>query len=114
MINLRRLMFGVLPPVVVSDFVILALSFTTWYEGTADYAGLADRLFGTIRFSGWRADVVWLFCSTLFVLLAFAIALPRFRAKAAGRRTVLIAGAWLIGAVVYVVHLLHSGLLYMG
>lgn len=51
------------------NLVLLVLSFIPAFSGTGARPGLADALFGKIRFGGWRADVVWMVASSLIILI---------------------------------------------
>jgi hypothetical protein len=110
----RGVAFNVLPTVVAVNFAILALSFTQWYEGGPNKIGVADSLFGWARVLGWRGDVVWLFASTLFALVTLLVAIPHVRADKSARRSALLGFCWMIGAVLYVRHILTTGLIDMG
>jgi hypothetical protein len=56
---------------VVVNLALLVLTFVPAFSGIGSNAsGLADRAWGNIRLAGWRADVVWVCASTLFILLA--------------------------------------------
>ena len=52
------------------NLVLIALSWSAWFEGTATRVGAVDHLFGSFRLGGFRADVVWLVLSTLAIALA--------------------------------------------
>ena len=108
---MRHAAYNMLPPTVALSFVILALSFTKWYEG-GEQAGVADRLFGAIRVFGWRGDVVLLLLTAGYALLMLAVSLSEWRVEKRAKRTALLSVAWLIGYVVYVFHIRHF--IYMG
>jgi hypothetical protein len=110
----RRMAFALLPPVVTLNFVIFALSFSGWYEGGEGRMGMADRLFRSMRLLGWRADVVWLACATVFAVVALALALPQWRVEKAAKRSALLSISWLVGSLLYAIHAVYVGLLYMG
>jgi len=44
--------------VILANLVLPGLSFIPAFSGVGDTPGLADRLWGEIRFGGWRADFV--------------------------------------------------------
>ena len=107
----HRAAYAALPPVVAISFVILALSFTEWYEGN-EHAGVADHLFGAIRVLGWRGDVVFLLLTAGFALLMLITSMREWQIEKRAKRTALLSAAWLVGYIFYLNHLRH--LIYMG
>jgi hypothetical protein len=60
--------FGwILRGLVAVDFALFVLTFFPAFSGIGGGPGLADRLFGDYRFGGWRADVVWMCASSVFI-----------------------------------------------
>src|SRR5262245_5005393 len=59
----------ILGGVLVVNFTLFVLTFIPAFSGIGPGSepGLADRLWGRIRFGGWRADVVWMCLSTVVV-----------------------------------------------
>jgi hypothetical protein len=50
------------------NVALLILTFIPAFSGIGPEPGVADRLWGNYRFGGWRADVVWMFVSTIVIL----------------------------------------------
>jgi hypothetical protein len=80
------------------NFVLLVLTFVPAFSGIGPEPGLADRLWGNVRLGGWRADVAWMFVSSLFV---FARGLRWPREPGARRATAILCWGWLPCFVVY-------------
>lgn len=60
----------VLCAVIAVNLVLFVLTlFVPAFSGIGEQSGLADRLWGDYRSGGWRADVVWVFVSTLAILI---------------------------------------------
>src|SRR5690349_9070887 len=97
----KRTPFVILPFVVGVNFLLLALSFSHVYEGTMEFSGLAERLFGSIRLFGWRGDIVWLFFSTIFVAAMGLLSIKKWRTERSSKRSLLLCTCWAVGAVVY-------------
>ena len=99
--------------IVAVNLLLVALSWSTWFEGSEHQIGAADRLFGWFRFGGFRGDLVWLFFSTsvlsfLFVhFLIKAKETPHARASA-----IFLAG--IIAFCLFMYRTLTGGLLYFG
>ena len=60
----------ILRVVLAIDFALFILSFIPAFSGVGREPGVADRLWGDLRIEGWRADVVWVCASTLFIMIA--------------------------------------------
>ena len=103
----------VLRIVVLANLMLIASSCTTWFSGTAQTPGIADRTLEHLRLGGWRADIAWLLLSNILLFFAFLYSLVEIRHPAARLNIGFLLLA-LIAFYFYVHHLLHSGLLYMG
>ena len=92
--------------------LVLALSFP-WFAGTPQAPGVADQLFGHIRFAGFRLEIVWLVSSFFATFVWVIYNLSTFR-QPSHKRNALLGALWCIGFVGLVRHILMSGLLDMG
>lgn len=93
-----RLIDWSLRGIVVVNAALLALLFVPAFSGVGAAPGMADRLWGDVRLGGWRADVVWVAASSVFVAIA-AFTLPD--TDAISRTTRRFCRAWLVGVLVY-------------
>src|ERR1700733_5586592 len=50
------------------NYALFVLTFIPAFSGIGRNPGLADRLLGNYRFGGWRADVVWMCASSVFII----------------------------------------------
>jgi hypothetical protein len=100
--------------VLAIDFVRFSLSFSPWFEGSETQAGEADRLFGIYRFSGFRADFVWLAISTLVIFFSMLLSLSNFRRDLSAKVNSYLCLAWIGAFIIYIGRLLFSGLLDFG
>jgi hypothetical protein len=55
--------------IVAVNLALAVLSLIPAFSGIDQGPGLADRLWGNVRFAGWRADIVWVCASTLIVFV---------------------------------------------
>lgn len=62
-----RLSNFALRTVVLLNLLLVALSWSTWFEGDERHSGVADLLFGGLRLGGFRADLVWIFLSSFLL-----------------------------------------------
>lgn len=85
--------------ILLANLVLLGLSFVPAFSGVGERPGLADRLWGEIRFGGWRADVAWMFGSTLLLLTAGVVL--RTREPGARQQTSMLCVLWLPCFVLY-------------
>lgn len=96
------------------DLLLAGLSWSPWFEGTADRAGAADRIFGALRLGGFRIDFVWFVLSSVFLSFAFFYFITRARRS----RAALVNAAFCLAAAlafcVAVYRLLFTGVLYFG
>jgi hypothetical protein len=58
----------VLRGILAVNFLLLVLSFIPAFSGYGPEPGMADRLWGNYRLDGWRADVVWMCLSTVWII----------------------------------------------
>jgi hypothetical protein len=65
-----KLVAWVICAVIAVNFILFVLTFIPAFSGIGVQSGLADRLWGTYRYEGWRVDVVWVFASSLIILVA--------------------------------------------
>lgn len=85
--------------VIAIDFVLFVLTFFPAFSGIGPQPGLADRLWGSNRFGGWRADVVWVFASSMVL---FFVTMTSAGSRTASRSPVFkLSVLWLICFVVY-------------
>ena len=64
-----RVLGWIICAVIAVNFILFVLTFVPAFSGFGEQPGLADRLLGNYRFGGWRADVVWVFASTVAILI---------------------------------------------
>ena len=95
------------------NLLLTCLSFTSWFSGTANATGAADRLFEHLRISGWRLDFAWLLFSNFLSFFSLLFCLTEIKRRSAKLAAVLVA-AELVTFTFFVRHSLTSGLLYMG
>jgi hypothetical protein len=74
------------------NFALFLLTFVPAFSGIGPEAGLADRLWGNYRFGGWRADVVWMCGSTMFLLAAGLVWISRNRSA---KITIIAYSLWM-------------------
>jgi len=92
----------------------LSLIWFPWFGGTEQHAGMADKLFGQMRFSGFRADVVWLCLSTGVLFFAGWFFILQARKSRDARISAGLCVAEVLSFAMYVWHALTSGILYFG
>ena len=92
----------------------MGLECTSWFGGTDQKVGLADKLFSAGHVGGFRADFVYLVLSTIVISLAFVVLFPNFRKSRAARISAFLCGAEVIVFVAFVCLMLVTGLLYFG
>ena len=84
---------------VAVDFALFVLLFVPAFSGIGrQQPGVADRLWGAYRVAGWRADVVWVCGSTVFILLA---AIGPASLRGVSRLTATLCRLWMGCFVVY-------------
>ena len=65
-----RIFGWILRGLLAVNFVLFITTFFPAFSGIGREPGLADRLLGNYRFGGWRADVVWMCASSVFIIAA--------------------------------------------
>jgi hypothetical protein len=100
--------------VAIANISLIWLSWTSWFGGTAQHAGIADKLFGQLRFGGFRADIVWLCLSSAVLFFAGWFFILKSRKSRYARISAGLCVAEVLSFVTYVWHSLTSGLLYFG
>ena len=98
----------VLCSVIGVNFMFFVLTFVPAFSGIGPDPGLADRLWGSYRVGGWRADVVWVFASSaVLFFLAVAYASSRSARRSRAYKLVVTASTvWLGCFVVYIRYIL--------
>ena len=84
------------------NFALFLLTFIPAFSGIGAEPGLADRLWGNYRFDGWRADVVWMCASTMFI---FATGLMWIRKNRSARITIIAFCLWLVCFLFYLYYI---------
>jgi len=51
------------------NLVLFVLAFVPAFSGLGAAPGLADHYLGNIRYGGWRADILWVFASTVGIVM---------------------------------------------
>lgn len=97
-----------------AQLVLVSLSFTAWFSGTADRAGFADRVLHSISGSGFRLDVIYIFFATLFCFVALFVSIARSQMGLRYQVDAALCAATVVAFIAYMFHILHSGLLYFG
>jgi phosphoglycerol transferase MdoB-like AlkP superfamily enzyme len=96
------------------NLVLIGLSWSPWFEGTATTVGAADHLFRAFRLGGWRADVVWLVLSTVVIALAGLLFVFKAKSSRAVRIDVLLCAAEVLAFCSFVYRILTAGVLDFG
>ena len=99
---------------IVFNLALVALSWWPWFEGTAVRPGAVDHLLGAFRLGGFRADLVWLVVSTLFIFFALFPFLFKARTSRFARTNALLCFAEIIAFCLFVYRILSSGVLDFG
>lgn len=99
---------------IIVSLVLVAFSFSLWFSGTAEKAGEADRLFGSLRFAGFRADFVWVLLTTLASSVAFIPLAIAARRERVARITAALCIGQMAGFCLFIYQVLHSGTLDFG
>jgi hypothetical protein len=100
--------------VVALNFLRFALSFSTWFEGSAEAPGFADRLFNPFHGNGFRWDFVWLIFSSGAIFFALFYFLAQIKRDRGAKLNAALCVVWLAAFFIYVLRILHSGLLDLG
>jgi hypothetical protein len=96
------------------NFVRFALSFFPKFEGTAESAGIADKLFGAYTVIFFRADFAWLIGSTMVIFPATLYLAKTLRTDPQARLDVLLGLAWTAASVIYLIKSILTGVLFPG
>jgi hypothetical protein len=91
--------------VVSLNVLLVILSWFTWFGGNTQHAGVADRIFGQIRFANFRADFVWLIISTGALGFVFFYFLVQARRD---RQSIVNALLCLVGIVAFCVYIFRA------
>jgi hypothetical protein len=82
---------------VLFNLLLVGLAWSPWFEGNERDIGFADKLFGELRFGGFRADVVWLFFSSFLLLFPLLYFFERAKGSGAARLNVIFCVAGIAG-----------------
>gem|GEM_PF-3186347 len=96
------------------NLLLAGLTWSSWFEGTRDRAGVADRIFGAFRLGGFRIDFVWFILSSIFLFFAFFYFIIRARRNRAARVNAAFCVAATLAFCLSIHRVLNSGLLYFG
>jgi len=96
--------------VVLFNVFLIALGFTE----NAERGGLPEKLFGHLRFDGFRFDFVWLCLSTATLFLATFFFASLYRESKAARSNTGFCIVGLLAFCIYVGYVLFSGVLDFG
>jgi hypothetical protein len=96
------------------NFLRFLLSFIPSFEGTEHDAGSVEKLFGSFRIAGFRADFVWLLFSTPIIFLAAFYFLWEARKNRLALIDFALCLLWVAAFAEYVLRMLHTGLLDFG
>jgi hypothetical protein len=100
--------------VVLFNAALIAVSWTRWFSGDAKHVGWADRLFGQIRFGGFRADFLWIVLSTAALGIAFLyFASQSFRSREA-RVNAMFCLCGIVAFCLFIYRVLTTGVLDFG
>jgi len=100
--------------VIALNFVRFVLSFVPWFEGTADTAGYADRLFNPNHTDGFRSDFLWLIASSAFIFVSLFWSIQDFKENRSARINVYLSLAWLAAFSIYIGRVVVTGTLWFG
>ena len=112
--QLNRGLRPFLTAVVGFNLLLIAVSFTAWFSGTEKSLGFADRVFGTARLGGFRADFAWLLLSSAVLFLGLLFFIAGSRRSRIARVNAMLCLANVLAFVLYLYHALVSGLLDFG
>ena len=100
--------------IVAINLVLTVLTWSRWFTGTEQQIGFGDRVFGTYRLGGFRADCVWLSFSTAALIVVLFHSLSKAKRSRSARVSALLSVLGIFAFGVYVYRVLTAGLLYMG
>jgi hypothetical protein len=104
----------VLRGLVVSNVVLVTISWSRWFSGDADHVGMVDRVLGHLRLSGFRVDVVWLVLSTSMLGLAFLYFISQFIRDREARINAAFCFFGVVAFCLFVYRALTTGVLDFG
>jgi hypothetical protein len=81
---------------------------------TGHYPSAVDHLLGALRLGGFRADVVWLVITTLFIFFALCLFLAEARTSRSARVNVLLCIAEMLAFCSFVYRILTTGVVDFG
>jgi len=87
-----RVLGRILLSVLAVNFALFILSFIPQFSGIGSEPGLFDRLWGNYRLAGWRADVVWICASTIFIIVG---GIAPMRGRGFDKTTAILCWVWL-------------------
>jgi|SRR6185437_4114003 len=96
-----RIVGWVLRGLLAVDFALFVLAFIPAFSGIGPEPGIADRLWGNYRFGGWRADVVWMCASSVFIIVA---GFPWIRESRSAKITRI---AWFLWLACYPIYMFY-------
>ena len=96
------------------NFILIALSWSPWFEGNDTRVGAVDHLLGAFRLGGFRADFIWLVLSTGIIALAGLSFLLKVRSSRAARINALLCAAEILAFGSFVYRILTTGILDFG
>jgi hypothetical protein len=102
----------VLRSVLVINFLLFALSFIPYVEGSGNAPGIMDQIFPAGN--GFRPDFLWLILSTICIGASFVASLYSQRLRSEYRSELLFSALWIVAFIVYVARALNSGTLWFG
>ena len=83
--------------IVLFNLLLVMLAWSTWFEGTQQQIGFADRIFGGLSIGGWRVDVVWLVLSSFLLLFPLLYFLERAKENRAAKVNAIFCLAGILG-----------------
>ena len=100
--------------VCVLNIVLIGSQLLPWFGGTSKKPGIADAIFGAIRFGGFRVDFVWLAVSSIIFSLIFVVTIPAAVRDSSVRITAGLCLVEILAFAFLVSYSLISGTLYFG
>jgi hypothetical protein len=105
---------GLFRSIIAFNLILIALSWSPWFEGTEAKIGAVDRLIGSFRLGGFRADLIWLVVSTAGILLALIPFLMEARRNRTARLNALLCVVEILAFCSFVYRILTTGVLDFG
>ena len=104
----------ILRTVLIVNFLRLALSFSSRFEGSERTVGWIDRALGNSRVGGFRIDFLWLVLSTIAILVATVYFFTNSKAERPVKLDFALSIAWLFAFAIYIMRSLLTGTFYPG